>query len=49
MAKTLRGATRSLPVRLAESENKTELLKKRMEVAQAKLEIKRLRTKLFGK
>jgi hypothetical protein len=49
MAKSLRGPTRTLPVRLAESENKTELLKKRMEVAQAKLEIKRLRSKLFGR
>ena len=49
MAKTLRGATRTLPVRLAEAENKTALLKARMEVAEKKLEIKRLRTKLFGR
>lgn len=49
MAKTLRGATRSLPVRLVEAENKTLLLKKRMEVAQAKQEIKILRAKLFGR
>ena len=49
MAKILRGATRTLPVRLAESETKTALLKARMELAEKRLEIRRLRTKLFGK
>ena len=44
-----RGSTRSLQVRLREAEDRASLLKKRMEVAEGRAEIRRLRGKLFNR
>ena len=42
-----RGTTRPLQVRLRDAEDRTALLRKRMEVADGKKEIRLLRAKLF--
>jgi len=46
-ATTTRGGTRPLHVRLREAEDRTALLKKRMEVAETRKEIRELRARLF--